>query len=250
MWDINKVSRKTGNNFMEYQRCEKDNPIIEFIATVINDHLDEWYGVKSGLKGLAPVIITYTNCFILRFPLSGPKMELKNILVKIRRRPYMTSLSQAVLKTEIHAKIPAEYNDLVALYQFFKNRDDSLGAIRPLIYLEKYFAVVMEEFQSQNLHEMLMDWKTILGFKRNKGDLIHAAQLTGQLLNALHTQVHKCHEIENPCQPVAEEVLELFEHIKNASRQNALANTTHLNFFKRSTRFKPEKSFSQIRMAT
>ena len=215
---------------MKYQHSEKDDTIIEFIVSAINDHLDEWYGDPSGLKVMAPDIITYTNCFILRFPLSRPNMEIKNILVKIRRRPNMTSLNQAILKTEIHAKIPAEYHDLLSLYQFFKNCNDPLGAIRPLIYLENHFAVVMEEFKSQNLQELFMDWKTILGFKKNIHDLLHAAQLTGQLLNVFHTQVHQCHEIENPFQPIMQEVLALFEHLQNASWQKVLVNPARSKF--------------------
>lgn len=130
---------------MKYQHSEKDDPIIEFITTALNDHLGEWYGDQSGFTIMTPAILTYDNCFIMRFHLLGPSGVTKNILVKIRRHPKMRSLNQAAFKQDLHTKIPAEYNDLESLYKFFGNRNGSLGAVRPLIYLEKYFAIVIEK---------------------------------------------------------------------------------------------------------
>jgi tRNA A-37 threonylcarbamoyl transferase component Bud32 len=83
----------------------------------------------------------------------------------------------------------------------------------------------MEEFQSQTLHEMLMDWKTILGFKLNIYNLVNAAQLTGKMLSVFHNQLHKCYEIEEPCQPIIEEVQALFERMTGANHKQNLANS-------------------------
>jgi hypothetical protein len=145
----------------------------------------------------------------------------------------MYTLSQAVSKPELHIKIPNEYGDLVTLHEFFKDRDDCLTSIRPLIYLEKYFAIVMEEFKSRTLHEMLMDWNTIIGNKKNLAHLFSAALLTGKLLNVFHNEVHHSHEISEPFQPIIEEVQALFERLDRASRRENLAGSLTSAFFEK-----------------
>ncbi|MBI5964284.1 MAG: hypothetical protein HY863_12470 [Chloroflexi bacterium] len=219
----------------KYQHSNIDDPIIEFITTKLNDNLDEWFGARCGLTLMAPVFLTYNNCFMMRFPLSGQNGVEKNILVKIRRHPKMQSLNQAVSKKELHSKIPAEYKDLELLYKFYKDYNKNLGAIRPLIYLDKYYAIVMEEFKSQTLREILMDWKTILGFENNINYLLNVAQLTGLWLNSFHGQLHECHEIEGSIQPIVNEIVELFDRLKAASRQQNLANSLQAGFLQKTT---------------
>lgn len=226
---------------MNYKQNEDDSPIIEFIIGELNGHLTEWYGDQAKLSIMTPVVLTYDNCFIIRFPLLGPTGIVKNIMVKIRRHSKMWSLNQAVRETELHVKIPAEYNDLMLLYKFFGNRNDSLTAIRPLIYLEKYFAIVMEEFPSQTLREILFEWKTILGFKNNVNHLLNAAQLTGQLLNNFHSQMHKYYEIEKPYQYIAEEVQALTNRLGITTRQPSLAKSVHSDFIKKINSIQPRK---------
>lgn len=226
---------------MKYQHNENDNSIFEFITRALNDHLTKWYGNQGSLSIMTPVILTYNNCFIMRFPLLGPSGITKNIMVKIRRHPKMQSLNQAILNKELHVKILAEYNDLVSLYNFFGNRDDSLAAIRPLIYLEQYFAIVMEEFPSQTLREILCEWKTVFGFKNNINDLLNAAQLTGQLLNSFHSQMHKYCEIEKPYQPIMDEVQTLTDRLKITSQQQNLANSVHSKFLQKINSIQPKK---------
>lgn len=228
---------------MKYRHNEKDGPIIESITTTLNSHLGEWYGNESGLTMLAPVIFTYNNCFIMRFPLHSPGGFAKNILVKIRRHPKMPSLNQAVVKQDLHIKIPAEYSDLEALYNFFGHHGGNLGAIRPLIYLEKYFAIVMEEFQSQTLREILMEWKTILGSKNNVNRLLNAAQLTGSWLHNFHSKMHKNHEIEKPIQPIMNEVQGLVDRLRVASQRQNPANSTQVEFFKKINSIESKKIF-------
>lgn len=203
----------------KYQFSEADSPIIKFITTKLNDNLTEWFGTQYGFTLMAPVFLTYNNCFMLRFPLGGKNGVEKNILVKIRRHPKMQSLHQAVSRTELHSKIPAEFNDLELLYKFYRDYNKDLGAIRPLMYMDKYYAIVMEEFKSQTLREILMDWKTIFGLKDNSNQLLNAARLTGQWLKSFHSQLHNYHEIENPTQPILNEVQTLMARLKAASRQ-------------------------------
>lgn len=220
---------------MKYQHSEEDIPIIGFIAKIINDHLDEWYGDQSGFAIMTPSIRCYYNCFMIRFPLYGQGGIQKNILVKIRRHPKMKSLNQAILKKELHTKIPAEFNELESLYNFLGTHNANLGAIRPLIYLEQYYAIVMEEFESQTLRQILMEWKTLLNFKSNRDYLLNAAELTGQWLNNFHSKMHKYREVEGPSQLITAEVQELINRLKTTSQQHELAKSIGSEFLQKIT---------------
>lgn len=204
---------------MKYRYDIKDKAIIESITQEIVDHLPEWYGKGYTLASTSPVILSYVSCFMLRFRLNGPNRTSKAILVKIRRKYDMQTLYQAVESKDLHVKIPAEYQDLLALHNFFNDRDKHLGAIRPLQYLPKYFAIFMEEFTSQTLRELLLDRKTILGNKERVHNLAEAAFLTGRIIKLFHSQMHTYHEIEDPTGPIIEEVNILLNRLQSANRK-------------------------------
>ncbi|MBI5353862.1 MAG: hypothetical protein HZB50_14560 [Chloroflexi bacterium] len=220
---------------MKYRHSETDDTILADISATIKDRLVEWYGDQGNFLLTHPEILTYQNCFIIRFLLRSQSGVSKNILVKIRRHPKMHSLSQAVLKQDLHGKIPAEYQELETIYSFFGNWSENLGAVRPLTYIEKYYAIVMEEFQSQTLREILMSWGMRLGFKRNIKYLLNAAELTGKWLNIFHGQMHKRHETKEPYQPIFNEVQELIDRLKTVSQQHNLASSFQNEFFEKIT---------------
>lgn len=213
-----------------YQQNEEDAPIIEVIASTILEHLGDWYEDGDGMSLMPPAVHCYSNCFMLAFPLVRPGGVKKNILVKIRRHPKMKTISQAVLKQELHVKIPVEFNELISLHNFFKDQNNSLGAIRPLLYIGQYHAIIMEEFESRNLRQMLMEWKTILGFRGNVKPLLDAAELTGQWLYQFHHEMQKYYEVKEPAQPVLNEIHELIEHLEAASHHPRMSQAMQSEF--------------------
>ncbi|MBI5944544.1 MAG: hypothetical protein HY864_09260 [Chloroflexi bacterium] len=224
----------------KYQPNEEDPPIIEFIAQTINEHLTEWYQEEPGLTLAQPSIHCYSNCFMLSFPLTRPGREKKNLLVKIRRHPKMKTINQAVLKQDLHIKIPTEFKELILLHDFFKDQKNNLGAIRPLFYIEQYHAIIMEEFESRNLRQLLMEWRTILGLKDNLNYLLDAAELTGQWLYQFHHKMQKYHEVRNPLQPIVEEINGLIERLDTASLHPQMAQSVRSEFLKRMPLIRPE----------
>jgi len=217
----------------KYQQNEKDTPIIEVITKTIIEHLEEWYEDGHGLTIMPPAVHCYINCFMLTFPLTKPGQVKKNILAKIRRHPKMNALHQAVQKQDLHVKIPAEFNELISLHDFFKDQNNSLGAIRPLFYIEQCYAIIMEEFESRNLRQMLMEWKTILGLKDNLQHLINAAELTGQWLYQFHHKMQKYHTVEEPTQPILNEIEGLIERLEAASHHPRMAQSIRPEFLER-----------------
>ena len=99
----------------QYKANGEDTAIIDDITNTIRHSLEDWYGKSSSLEAEAPVIRSYRNSFILRYPVNSVNAGRKNILVKIRRNPKMDSLTQAI-QSDIHQNIPVEYQSLQFVY--------------------------------------------------------------------------------------------------------------------------------------
>jgi len=173
---------------VQYKPNEKDQPIIDDISTRITRSLDEWYGKGSSLDSRIPEIRSYRNCFLLRYPVSTFQGEKKTVLVKIRRNPKMESLSLAI-NAAIHSNIPTEYSSLEFVFSSLASAQENLGVIRPFDYIEKYHAIVMEEFPSRTLRDILISQR---GSKNGTGmsELRDAALKTGRWLHYFHHHVH------------------------------------------------------------
>jgi hypothetical protein len=174
--------------YVEYKANERDKPIIGDIISKLNESLEEWYGKGSRLAVVDPEFRSYPNCFMMRYPITTSRGEKKTILVKIRRNPKMDSLWRTV-NAEIHMNIPKEYDSLIAVYHWLANANDDFGVIRPLGYIEKYHAIVMEEFPSRTLTTILINQR----FSKNGAgmiELIDAAAKTGKWLRYFHQHIH------------------------------------------------------------
>ena len=171
-----------------YQPNQKDGPIFDDITATLTNSLGIWYGEGSSLEPIPPEVRSYRNCFILRYPLTDSAGETKTILVKIRRNPKMDSLWQAV-HADLHANIPNEYRSLAFVYEALENPSDDFAVIRPLTYLERYHAIVMEEYPSRTLRQVLVQRRSSPN-GTGRSELLDAATKTGKWLHYFHHQVH------------------------------------------------------------
>lgn len=171
-----------------------DYPLIDDITSHLVGSLDVWYGEGSHLDVIQPEFRSFRNCFILSYPLSTSSGTKKTILVKIRRRPDMNSLWQAI-DADIHKNIAREYESLVSVYSDLAGIDHELEVIRPLAYLEKYHAIVMEEYPSITLRQLLIKHRNTRNLTESN-ELIDAAKKTGQWLSLFHHRIHQ--PIEKP----------------------------------------------------
>lgn len=174
---------------VKYKTSDQDTTIINTITTRITNSLDEWYSNASRLLSPVPQIRSYTNSFIMCYELETSTAR-KVILVKIRRNPKMKSLALAVNAHEIHANIPGEYNALCLVYQGVGAGHPNFTAIRPLTYIEEYFAIVMEEFPSRALRELIFEQRQ----NSRSEELKITARKSGELLRFFHEQIHSIAE--------------------------------------------------------
>src|SRR5690349_6823047 len=171
-----------------YKLSEKDEHIIDDITAKIKQLLNTWYGEGARLDRSDPEIRSYRFCFIFRYPITTSSNEKKAILVKIRRHPKMVSLWQA-LAADIHGISPIEYDSLQNMFNWLAGIDDDFGVIRPLEYFKQYDAIVMEEFPSRTLKQLLMSARSSTN-GTGTGILEDAARKAGRLLRYFHHNIY------------------------------------------------------------
>lgn len=172
-----------------YGDNHQDAQLIATFTDRIDQSVGEWHGRSSSLVTRTPEIRCYTNSFLLRYEVAtstGPKA----VLLKIRRKPKMDSLAQAIQARELHTNIEDEYNSLRYVFERIGSRHEHFTAIRPLAYFEEYFAIVMEELPSRSLRQLLHRHRGGINLGSNSIDLKLIAQRAGELLHFFHERVH------------------------------------------------------------
>jgi hypothetical protein len=176
---------------VQYKAILNDKQIITDITETLRASLTKWYGIQAVFSNIPPEVLVYKSSFFLRFPvyITGNR---KNILVKIRRRSTMQTLTQAISEATLHTNTQTEYFSLVKVFDFFSNIQENLSAVRPLIYLDRWHAFAMEEFRGVSLHYLIMRCQKLLVRKESVDALLDAARKTGRWLYLFHHQLHIC----------------------------------------------------------
>lgn len=175
--------------YVRYKPNEKDQDIIEGITAALERSLSAWYPGGAHLDADRPDIRSFRFCFILWYPITISSGAKKFVLVKIRRHPKTDALWQA-LADDFEESTLAEYAALEDVYNNLGNVDADFGAIRPLSYLAEYRAIVMEEFPSRTLRQILLSHRSA----RDTRELRDVARKGGRLLHYFHHHVHAATE--------------------------------------------------------
>jgi hypothetical protein len=208
--------KEVQNMVTQYKGNGEDAGIIADITNTIAHSLEEWYGNGSSLEAERPEIRSYRNSFILRYPIQTADNLRKTILVKIRRNPKMDSLSTAI-QSDIHQNIPVEYQSLDFVHGRLAQMTEDFGSIRPLAYLEKYYAIVMEEYPSQTLRQILVDQRNSRNTQTMER-LRDAARKTGRWLHYFHHHIHIPFEKRYTNEDILQEVQVYGEQLQFYSR--------------------------------
>lgn len=136
----------------------------------------------------SPAIHSYRNSLILRYPTMTGLSHKKTILVKISRNAKMDSFWNAI-NADIHQNIPTEYQSLEFVFNGLAGQEEFFSAIRRLTYIENYHAIVMEEFPSRTLRQLLVENRSNTNAQL-MNDLRDAARKTGRWLYHFHHRIH------------------------------------------------------------
>ena len=200
---------------VSYKPNEPDKGIIGEITNKIRASMREWYGSGSRLNAAGPEIRTYQYCFMLRYPVSVSSTQQKGILVKIRRNPKMDALHQAI-QADIHQTMIFEYQTLEFLYTHLAQAGDEFGAIRPLLFMEKYFAILMEEYPSRTMRQLMETQRTARA-RWETSELKDAARKTGRWLYTFHYRINTPLDKQYSGRDILQELQPYAERIETSS---------------------------------
>ncbi len=201
---------------VQYKPNEPDQAIIGEITNKIRTSLNEWYGHGAWLNSVAPEIRTYKYCFMLRYLVAISSTDQKAILVKIRRNPKMDSLQQAI-QSDIHQTMIVEYQTLEFLYDRLGHAGEDFGAIRPLLFMQKYFAIIMEEYPSRTMTQV-MDAQRSARTGWETSELKDAARKTGRWLYYFHHHINTASEKPYTGRDILDELQPYAEKIEKSSQ--------------------------------
>jgi thiamine kinase-like enzyme len=201
---------------VQYKPNEPDQAIIGEITNKIRASLHEWYGHGARLNSVVPEIRTYQYCFMLRYLVSLSSTNQKAILVKIRRNPKMDSLQQAI-QSDIHQTMIVEYQTLEFLFDRLSNAGEDFSAIRPLLFMQKYFAILMEEYPSRTMRQ-LMDAQRSTKTGWESSELRDAARKTGRWLYNFHHHINIASEKQYTSRDILGELQPYAEKIERSSQ--------------------------------
>ncbi len=181
----------------KYQNNPDDEKILDEVASHLETRIKAWYGDGTKLLHSQPEVRSYPSSFFLCYTISKTDESKVNLLIKIRRHPYIETLAQTKTIEGIHDKMHLEYDALKSVYESMGGMaNKNLGAIRPLEYFQPLNAIIMEEVSAVTLGELLEDFeKKITGRRKRFAAILDAAEKAGCWLRLFHHDVHEAGEI-------------------------------------------------------
>lgn len=164
--------------------------VIEQITTYIQSCLSAWFGNGASLALAAPGLRRRKWSFFIRYLVNRPAAPPLGLLVKVPRLKQMASLADAAAAQELVPFTQIEYETLVQVSAAFEREGmHAFRAIRPVAFLARWNAIVMEELPSQPIKNLLSRPGMILGIEEDWRPLINALLNAGRWLRIFHTQI-------------------------------------------------------------
>ena len=181
-----------------------DQKTLNDISTSLTGSLSDRFGSKARIDpSHLPVVRSFANSFIVRFPIEGLDSS-PVVLAKIAHRPHKRDLAAALKDDSLRTLAKSEMAQLEATWRSFEELGDpNLIAVQPLSYLEEWNAIVMLEVNARPLRSQLTS--LAVGFSQAKA----TAEFTRHLRNASQWIRHYHNHVGGgKIEPVSQELLQ------------------------------------------
>jgi len=184
--------------------------LINEITPQLKASLKDWYGTGAVLMD-SPEIKPRDWSVFIRYNVQVDQDKRKAILVKIRRRPD-ESIMASIRDIKLVNEGRDDFKALQAIAGFFtetvkttnnkfqtnqgsfkKEEMEFYTSIRPLVFYERWSALVMEELEARQLREFLLDMRMSFQTSRHK-QLEMFLFRTGRWLRVYHEQLGQLHD--------------------------------------------------------
>ena len=207
--------------FRRYKQHKEDVPLINEINCTMVKCVTEWYGPDTYISSSTPRIKVNRNSFFIIYDIALNSNEKTRVFLKIRRQTRFKSLNKAINSNIPHENTRKEYEALVEIYNFFKDKGGNFDAIRPLAFFDKWYAMAIEECESVHLDKLLHDWPFLTKIKTlNYPDLFMIAQNAGSWLAIYHREIQSQQEKPYSSQSLSEEIREILSDLSTASNKD------------------------------
>jgi hypothetical protein len=117
--------------------------VISSLANALVPHITEWYGKSAALDSESFKLRTNPYSFFIGFPVKTA-VGIQTLLVKIHRKPQISTLSDALAAERLRKLARAEYEVSQVIWQAFAEEDSAVCIpVQYLGFIEKWNALVM-----------------------------------------------------------------------------------------------------------
>lgn len=206
--------------FRRYKQYQEDISIINEINNAVAKCVTEWYGSDAYISSPTPKIKVNRNSFFVIYDITYNSNEKTRVFLKIRRQNRFKSLNRAINSSIPHENTRKEYETLMEIHNFFKDKGGKFGAIRPLAFFDKWYAMAIEEYESVHLDKLLHHWPFLVKIKiLNYPDLFMIVQNAATWLAIYHREIQLQQEKPYSSKNLSEEIREILSDLSKASNK-------------------------------
>lgn len=135
---------------------ETNEEIRSAIADEIALRISDWFGSDTKFLRAKGGLRRNQNSFFLSYHMMNKQGE-KKIFAKIPRKKHMQTLCDAIHDDELRGPTVDEYKTLQSTWEIFNDADDQdCHALEPLMYFEKWNAIIMPELEGKMFKKILL----------------------------------------------------------------------------------------------
>lgn len=209
----------------------KDQPLVHDLVDFITTQLPVWYGVDAALDLHQLSLQRFPYSFFLSIPVIGGA-ERHTLLIKIKRQPDVQNLSDAIEIERLKTPAMQEFAMIEKIWTFFSDGSVSgCTAVRPLAYLEKWNAILMEKFEGRALKHFFLEKEILFRSRQKQQVLKEFVAASARWLRAFREHVSVVEFVPFPEEAIGEDIAESLARLEKYAGAHV-----DVNFYRR--RFK------------
>ena len=166
-----------------------DRAVVRTLQQAIASHIPKWYGADAVLISAAPSVRVHPYSFIVNFPVGTPGGTAE-LLVKIKRKPALPTLRDAIAAGGLREEARSEYEMIQLIWEAFQQEaSPRCTAIKPLGFFDPWNAICMQKVEGEMLKHYLLNPLTLLRCPGHLARLMSYLAYSAEWLRVFHDRV-------------------------------------------------------------
>ncbi len=195
-----------------------DKKIIAEILRNVQILAQNRYGKNAVLNAEKVILRAYPYSFFLHIPIETQKTT-KTILAKIKRQPYMHTISEASKEKRLGKPAQDEYEMTKKIQAAFTRQNCSgCTAVVPLAYLPQWNALLIEKIEGRALKSYLLSRRIFLRSAKAEQEIEKYISASARWLRVFHREVSGMQMRPFPAELVRNDTEESLTGLQNHAR--------------------------------